>query len=575
MTVKRIDLNQIFMESCSSSEDVVFDDTHFIRCRQQIRPCENIVMDILADSVLSSRVNHYFCSFQLKSRNTITLEFKDSTILTNSKGIFIFGKDSEGMLWFPKQPTLRVYDDNDRITSSRQSSFAAEKKDNCVELRIDEADNARLEFPVLNFETDKELFLGEINNTSQIENLKVTNPFWFFYESVNDVWDYLIDGYVYKARHMFISRAWRCQQQANALFNYIAYLAEKTDKRIYNVILDIIAYSILISLPDNGQWRHGSWTDQMETNTRHQLEGIHLLLSYYEKKRQQVFLEKAKHAMDYLISTADKLADGNLWFLHDSLESNSEDYALRYGDSFQTKAFGKSTTNTLCLNTHLWTLIALHRLMKHVPEQKYKDAFESGVESLRVVLESRRGRFLYWLVYRLWDFLVSCSLRTRRRLINKVRWKYDQILKRNILPRLKKKFPRLYMPNGFVERDLGFSEHSNGYHFVNLRDLMLLYSLQQEQWLLPIIKKGLYYTIHGPIIKFVSNNEPRAMHILEVISLYSEFVGRDYVSYMTEYLSYFHSIGLAFPADILAYPQIGPFTEKIISTKQIYDIYNV
>ena len=130
------------------------------------------------------------------------------------------------------------------------------------------------------------------------------------------------------------------------------------------------------------------------------------------------------------------------------------------------------------------------------------------------------------------------------------------------------------MPNGFIERDLSCSFHSNGYHFVNVRDLMLFYSLEQEPWLLPIIKKSVSYTLHGPLIRFISNNEPRVMHVLEVISLYSEFIDKGYACYMIEYLSFFQNIGNAFPADVLSHPQIGPFAEKIISTKEIYDIYS-
>ena len=574
MAVKRIDLNQFLMESCLSSEGIVFEDKLFRRCRQQISPCDNIVMDILTDSVVSSKIHHHFCSFQFKSQDTTTLEFKDSTILTNSKGIFIFEEGSAGMLWFPKGPALRVYDNYGRIMSSRQSSFATEKQDNCVELRIDEDTNGRIEFPVLRFETGRERFLDEINNPSRIEKLKVTKAHWFFYESINDVWDYLIDGYVYKTRHMSVSRAWRCQQQANTLFNYINYLAEKTEKRIYEVVCDIIAYSILISLPDDGRWRHGSWTDRMETHARHQLEGIHLLLSYYEKTRQQVFLEKAQHAMDYLISLSDKLADGSIWFLHDSLESNSEDYALRYEESFQTKAFGKSATNTLCLNTHLWTLIALHRMNQLKPESRYKESYDLGVKSLKTVLQSRRGQIIFALVYRLWDFLVSCSLRTKRGFVNKLRWKYDQVLRNNILPRLKQKFPRLYMPNGFIERDMGCSEHFNGYHFINIRDLMLFYVQDPQPWLLPIIKKSVHYTVHGPLVKFISDKDPRTLKILEVIGMYSELVDESYRTDMTEYLAYFQKAGKAMPSDVLANPLVRAYTEKYISVDQGSNLTN-
>lgn len=575
MAVKRIDLNQFLMESSISSGDILFEDKLFRRCRLQVEPCDNTSIDILTDSVLSSRVHHHFCSCHSKSQNGITFIFENSKIIENSKGIFVLEDGSFGMMWFPKGPVLRVYDNQERIISSRQSYFITETQDSCVRLAIPESSDGRIEFPVLRFETDREVFLDEINNSSQIEELKVTKAGWFFYEKINDVWDYFIGGYIYKTRHKSVSRAWRCQQQANTLYNYVNYLGEKTRKTIYSVLCDIIAYSIMISLPEDGRWRQGAATDVMETHTRHQLEGIHLLLSYNEKTHQQVFLEKAQQAMDYLISLSDKLADGSVWFLHDSLESNAEDYALRYEDSFQTMAFGKSTTNTLCLNTHLWTLIALYRMNQIKPESRYRECYESGVKSLRTVLQSRRGWLLYWLVYRLWDFLVSCSLRTKRRFINKLRWKYDQILRNNILPRLKKKFPRLYMPNGFIERDLGCSVHSNGYHFINIRDLMLFYVQAPQPWLLPIIKKSVHYTIHGPLVKFISDNEPRTMKILEVINLYAEFVDKSYVSYMAEYLYFFQSIGNAFPADVLSHPQIGPFTEKIISTKQIYDIYNV
>jgi hypothetical protein len=65
------------------------------------------------------------------------------------------------------------------------------------------------------------------------------------------------------------------------------------------------------------------------------------------------------------------------------------------------------------------------------------------------------------------------------------------------------------------------------------------------------------------------------MKVLEVISLYSEFVDKAHVCYMADYLSFFRNICMDFRADVLSHPQIGSLTEKIISTKQIYDIYNV
>jgi hypothetical protein len=311
----------------------------------------------------------------------------------------------------------------------------------------------------------------------------------------------------------------------------------------------------MLSLPADNRWRHGTWTDIPETHTVHQIAGIHILLSYYQRTARDAFLLKAKDAMDFLISIADKLSDDKIWFLHDTLETNPDDAALFY-NLFASTAFGKSTSNTLCINSHIATLTALHRLNQIDPSDKYSTYFEKGLSALKKVLQANPCDWLYSCAYRPRDLLMRLCTKTENKLVKKLNKVWTLTLIRHLLPFLKKKFPRLLIPNGFIERDLSYSALSDFYHFRNLEDILILYNLTRADWLLNILTKSIRYTVDSRLAACVIDRNPKAILFLDILLLYSGIINQNYLHLLPPYLARFQKANSALPVNIISDPFI-------------------
>jgi hypothetical protein len=309
----------------------------------------------------------------------------------------------------------------------------------------------------------------------------------------------------------------------------------------------------MLSLPADNRWQHGTWTDIPETHTVHQIAGIHILLSYYQRTTRDAFLLKAKDAMDFLISIADKLSDDKIWFLHDTLETNMADSSLFY-KIFPSTAFGKSDPNTLCINSHMATLTALHRLNRIDPASKYGTCFEKGLNALKQVLHANPFDFLYYSSYRTRDLLIRLCMKTESKIAKKLLKIWTLILMRHLLPFLKKKFPRIVMPNGFIERDLSHSMLSDIYHFLNIQAMLTLYSRTKTDWLLKQIKKSVEYSADTSLADYVFGREPKAMLFLDILLLYAGIINQDYLHLLPTYLARFQKSSSALPVNILSDP---------------------
>jgi hypothetical protein len=311
----------------------------------------------------------------------------------------------------------------------------------------------------------------------------------------------------------------------------------------------------MLSLPDNGRWRHGVWTDIVETHAIHQAAGIHLFLSHYQRTAAKIFLQKATLAADYLISIADDFSDSQTWFLHDTLETNPDDAALFY-NFFASTAFGKSTSNTLCINSHIATLTALHRLNQIDPSDKYNTYFEKGLSALKKVLQANPCDWLYSCAYRPRDLLMRLCTKTENKLVKKLNKVWNLILTRHLLPFLKKRFPRLLMPNGFIERDLSYSTLSTVYHFLNIEDILMLYHLTRADWLRNIITRSVKYSVDSGLASCLVERQVESMLFCDILLIYTGIINQNYIHLLPPYLAHFQKANLALPVNILSDPFI-------------------
>lgn len=509
-----------------------FRDDYFSRVNRKIVVDGDIHGEILTDSLAETGVCCHYVSLNFLKEKSLKLAFRDAEVISTDKGLFVTDDNRELLLWLPVAPVARIYDAQDRITSEEELPFERTTGTDGASLQIRGVEKRRIEFCAFVFTRDYHWLSEQLDLTCPVEARRVVHNTWFRYEGINSVWNHLANGRLYHPMEPGRGHRWQCQLCANTLYNQVVFLAEKTNKAIYNIMADIIAYSVMLSLPADGRWRHGSVTEILETHFRLQLDGIHLLLSYYEMTKRDIFLSKAEKAAQYLLGMGEELSGRNIWFLHDTLERNMSHCRLFYTSLIKSNYFGKSESNTLCLNTHIWTLTVLHRLKRLCPEQaEYEDYFDRGLKTLREVMQSKRGSFAYYPVYLVRDILVNWAGRAKVRTAKKVLVRYEKFLKRRVLPGLKKVFPRVYMPNGFIERDLTATRLSNIYHIVTLKDLLVLYGQTHTGWVLKIVKKSMHYTFERGFADYYIRNQRTAPMLWTILLLYSEIVDEKYLPY--------------------------------------------
>jgi hypothetical protein len=302
---------------------------------------------------------------------------------------------------------------------------------------------------------------------------------WFRADSPADLWDALVDGAVFDPRPCTGSpRRFRCQQCALAWWSYL-WTVGADDSALCRMLASAVAWTVRAQLEEPGGWRHGLWRDPPETHLRFYVDGVNLLLGEAGRSGQAAWRDAAERALRGALERFhDELADGSLWFLHDSLEADGEPTAAA------PPALGQAAGNTLCLNTHLQALAALRRL----DAPWAGEAYARGLRALRRLLELRSAPRLY----RLLDAWLPAVFESRGRPGLRARALRGLFLRLLSGPYwwLRRRHPRLVHPGGFIERDMASTMLADPYHVLNLKDLLVLYALDPQPWLEPGIRAG-------------------------------------------------------------------------------------
>lgn len=515
-----MDISSLFDQGSSIGYLTVYEDDMFSRKTVTLNLSGYIRLDVIKDFHIIERVSLYsICiSFESDKPETIHLEFGRDYELLDSDEFTMLAK-KENLFCIPVLPTSKSYDRNGHIIcdSEQELKVRCDCSDDILALTVSGIFQECIELQVVSFHRDIDRYLNELTAFCFHEKRHVKTYGFFDYSSLEHTWNHLTMGTIY---HVDYTKKqpirWECQQCANSLYGYLRYLYYNTSKELYAVLCREIAYSVMLSLPEDSRWRHGHWTNEMETHTRHQVDGIDLLISAYDDYGKEIFLQKAKKAMDFLISIAESLEDHNIWFMHDTCEFDQDLPSLKkiFRDFFVSTAFGKSHTNTLCLNTHIWTLAVSRRLNQYCQDSGYSKANESAESALRTILDHKEGTFIYSTVYLLRDLLIGLYAKTRRHTFYKLTRRYTEFMKKKLLPFLKKRYPRLLMPNGFLERDLSAVHVSDIYFLVNIQDMLLLYSQSPLPWLRTLIERLADYIHKSRYIYYMSRYDER-------ISLYT------------------------------------------------------
>ena len=287
-----------------------------------------------------------------------------------------------------------------------------------------------------------------------------------------DLYRHLIHGWVYEDRYAWPHQRRICSENdAHALHLVFNGLQLATGKRIYRLLKAQLLLSVLSRQSEDGGFRHGEWTGNMEAHYRLNASAMHLFLDTLQYESDPTVIGAAKQLAEFLTLNRDDMSAG-VWFLHDELEHSPEGMNLAPFKWRPSCVLGKSPSNMLVLNTHLDTSIALDRFGKVCGETRYQPLVDSACKAAQAVLSMNSAERLYQILFYAIGLTLLPTDQARKlplplRALKRLAWKY---LNPNLY-RIKVIFPRLVMPNGYIDRNLALGSFAFHYLTINLMDL--------------------------------------------------------------------------------------------------------
>jgi hypothetical protein len=283
---------------------------------------------------------------------------------------------------------------------------------------------------------------------------------------------HLAHGHVYERAGQW-PRYWRIRDEldAYAIWLICGGLKAATGKGLYRLIQAQAALSVMTHQRPDGGFRHGEWTDDIESHFRMAAGGVHLLAAAQQVMPSPELADALGRAARWLAGQTGTL-DAGPWLLHDSLEQSVAGLAKSPFRHAPSRALGKSATNLLVLNTHLDSSLALMRSDEVLGTANFSSLLDAAHESTRAVLALRSAEWLYrilfpWVRLTLLPQAQARALPLPLRALKRLAWQWLQPR----WHRVKARFPRLVMPGGYIERDLTLASFAAQYLPVTLWDL--------------------------------------------------------------------------------------------------------
>jgi hypothetical protein len=374
--------------------------------------------------------------------------------------------------WLPQLPLRRSVDSDGHITTEQLATIGGFSTDpSSIALVIGE------EAGVL------DCVVWRLSNAQLIEELGALQPIerqpWYLWGSHTtyarpaDLYRHLIHGHIYENRVSW-PYYWKIcsENDAHALYVTLTGLYRATGKRLYDLLRTQVVLSVVDRLGEDGAFRHGEWSKDMESHYRLHASGMHLLMDYLAERQDPVVAAALEKAAAFLASRPDQTTLG-AWFLHDDLEQSTEGMAKSPFSWKPSRVLGKSPSNMLVLNTHLDTLVGLDRFQQQAGKTTYANLIKSAVGAARGILAQRPAEHLYKLVTKILYLTFLPKVQAERlpvhlRVLKRFGWKW-------LAPRLhliRTAFPRLVMPGGYIDRDLSIKGVADAYQSINLMDLL-------------------------------------------------------------------------------------------------------
>lgn len=334
------------------------------------------------------------------------------------------------------------------------------------------------------------------------------------YSQPADLYRHLIHGWVYEDRYAWPHRRRIfSENDAHALHLIFSGLERATGKRIYQLLKTQLLVSVLSRQSEDGGFRHGEWTDNMESHYRLHCSAMHLLMDALSENDDPVVRTALAKGMSFISDKHDN-TDAGTWFYHDELETSETGMRRAPFKWWPSTALGKSPQNMLVLNTQLDTLVALDRYRAITGDAQYAPLVESGYQTVRAVLALRPMEWLYRLIFSAIDLTLLPTEQASRLPLWQRLWKrigWQVFVPR--LPRLKTRYPRLVMPGGYIDRELSLQTWAYDYLAVNLMDLVRAAQGTHRANFMPYVNGILAYCIHTGIARRWLEHKGRAYAI--------------------------------------------------------------
>ena len=329
-----------------------------------------------------------------------------------------------------------------------------------------------------------------------------------------DLYRHLVHGWVYEDRYAWPHRRRICSENdAHALYLIFNGLECTTRKRIYSLLKTQLLLSVLSRQSKDGGFRHGEWTDSMESHYRLHCSSLHLIMDVLSDTDDPVVRSALARGIRFISNKRDSTTMGE-WFYHDELETSETGMRRAPFKWWPGDAFGKSPQNMLVLNTQLDTLVALDRYSALTGDTQYAPLIQSGYEAARILLSLCPMEWLYRLLFSAINLTLlpteqASQLPLLKRLWKRIGW---QVFVPR-LPRLKTRYPRLVMPGGYIDRDLSVQTWAYDYLAVNLMDLVRAAHGMRHAIFMPYIQGILDYCAHTGIARRWLEHRGRAYAI--------------------------------------------------------------
>lgn len=377
--------------------------------------------------------------------------------------------------WIPQPPVVRTIDAHGRIRSEHPTKLAAFSASSAgVRIELVLLADGCLDGVVWRFPAAAADIVEGLERPLVLEMQPLfmwgSHTAWC---GPADVYRYLVHGHVYENRYEWRYK-WKICAENEAYSIYVALhgLERASDRSLYGLLKRQLVLSVLSRQAEDGGWHHGEWSDFMESHFRLHNGAVLLLEAAFEEYRDEAIGAALAKAAAFTARHTDDTRLG-LWFLHDSLEENLELLHKSGSRLIPSRILGKSPSNKLILNTHLDSIVVLDRYREIAGDDCYADQVASARTAMRGLLALRPAEALYGLVA--WAVRLTHIPPSRAEQLAAPVRAARRAAREYVLPRLhrlKRRFPRVVMPGGLIERHLGMPHYDVNYQTINLMDLV-------------------------------------------------------------------------------------------------------